>query len=69
MIMSSYTITNLNQDIYYHKYGLYDEYMNDVTYIKSNNPYSFCLYTKNFGYKQILADIGEIVYNYNTNNI
>lgn len=59
----------LNQDIFYHKYGLYDEYMNDLTYINSDNPYTFCLYTKNLGYKQILADIDEIVYNYNTNNI
>lgn len=27
------------------------------------------VYIKNLGDKQILADIGEIVYNYNTNNI
>lgn len=59
----------LNQNISYHKYGLCDEYMNDLTYIKSDNIYTFCLYTKNLGDEQILAGIGEIVYNYNTNNI
>lgn len=59
----------LNQNISYHKYGLYDEYMNDLTYINSDNPYTFCLYTKNLGDEEILADIGENVYKYNTNNI
>lgn len=43
--------------------------MNDLTYINSDNPYTFCLYTKNLGDEEILADIGENVYNYNTNNI
>lgn len=31
----------LNQDIFYHKYGLYAEYMNDLTNINSDNPYHF----------------------------